>query len=349
MTSKRREKRIREVGEEHADHVILKSAEELLVSKPVEDLFVIDTLGSASKRRKLLKETNANQLSVVKITSKTDKALLKKMQQNPKKQITTVAIENNVLGDIWANDLLPETSKVQPKRQSIKTITPIPGQSYNPTKKDHQEALTVAVTLENARLAKDKLEKGEMDTSLSEFTQSFLVSEDAVLSESEQSDDESENEDRRNGRKFRIKTRAERNKHRLSKDANYELHKEKAAKRLLKQINNLPILLKDIQKQEVIRSNMEQTMHENALEQKKHETAVRNMSYNNSKNIPLSDEISHSLRHLKPKQGCLLVEEVDKLTAANEMMQFQRRKRRGGEKNPFAGKNLNWIPKYKYV
>lgn len=378
MSTKKRQKRSRDVADEYAEHVITDVENKLAAEKSNEELFVLDTVGSKASRKRVMKTIASVGADEKNVKSKTDIALVRKLLNKtvaaPKVDSlpadlwgddSTVAVsERRINRSVWGNDRVnvPDNSvrtlKPARVRSSIKTAVPVPGQSYNPSTEEHQKAIRVATEAEKIQLAKNAKEKGEIDTSLSEFTASFITNVDPDEEEEEvmSGSDEEEVGESSIVRKKKLKTkltRAERNKIRARKDAEFALRKTQSAKELAKQLAMLPTIVKQIKKSDrtekeaadAIKKERAEAEALKAHQVKNHEV----MSYREAGAVPLSDELGGSLRTIHIKQGLLLKEEIEKLETAGEINVFQRRRRRGGEKNPFAGKNVKWIPKYKYV
>jgi hypothetical protein len=366
MSAKKRQKRARDVADEYADHVITENENQIAAKTADKDLFVLDTVGSKSSRKRIVK-TIAAAAEESTVKSKTDTTLIKKHLNKAAAAKSNDIVPATAIGgaDLWDNDtsILPvntkRTKKSDTVRSAIKTAMPVPGTSYNPSQAEHQKAIRVATEAEKAKLAKDAKEKGEIDTKLSEFTASFItnVASDDEEEEEVGSDEEEVVEgDGSAPRKRKAKgklTKAERNKIRNRRDAEFALRKTQSAKELVKQLNMLPTIVKQIRKSD----RTEKEAADQARKEKEEAAALKLhmekthevMSHREAGAVPLSDELGGSIRTIRVKHGMLLKEEVDKLETAGEMNVFQRRRRRGGEKNPFAGKNVKWIPKYKYV
>jgi len=355
------------VGDEYAEHVIVQADNKITADKSNDELFVLDTVGSKTSRKRIVK-TLANEATESQVKSKTDTVLVKKHLNNAAlakaaADAAAAAKKLSMCDDLWGNDAsiisinTKRASKSDTVRSAIKTAKPVPGQSYNPSKDEHQKAIRVATDAEKAHLAKMAKDKGEIDTTLSEFTASFITNVDEDEEEEEEvGSDQEEVGESAAPKKTKVKgklTKAERNKIRNRKDAEFQLRKSQSAKELTKQLNMLPTIVKQVRKSDRLEKEAsDQTKKERAeaealkiYQAKNHEV----MSHREAGAVPLSDELNGSLRTIHIKQGLLLKEEIDKLETAGEMNVFQRRRRRGGEKNPFAGKNVKWIPKYKYV
>ena len=157
-----------------------------------------------------------------------------------------------------------------------------------------------------------------------------------------------EGEDDRNGWKMKAKTKvnekisiAQRNKQKAHK-ALLTLHKrEKALKGINKQIDNLPGLLKALEKNEEQTDNKRariRALQEKTAKEKRHE-----LTYEDGGEVPLSDEIGGSLRTLIPKGS-----DVKSLSRSYDRAGKTSRNNNTNNKkghHPHRAPNLKWIPR----
>ena len=137
-------------------------------------------------------------------------------------------------------------------------------------------------------------------------------------------------------------TRAQRNKQKAGKALNVEQLKVKANNVLQKAIGSLPHLLRSIEaetKQQEARRALRDVKQAEA-----HDDSA--MSYADAGSVPLTDELSGSLRTMRPK-GSMLQTAVANMRATGEVTVIDRRKRRKSERR-FAQKKVKWVAKYKY-
>ncbi len=112
-------------------------------------------------------------------------------------------------------------------------------------------------------------------------------------------------------------------------------------KKLLAEISNVDKHLKTIVEEERIRESKKELK---ALQkQKKPDPAA--LTYAEAGAIPLSDELSGSVRTIKPK-GLLVVDKVNEMRERGELT-ARTRKRRHFD-NPHGARKVVWVPKYKY-
>ena len=138
-------------------------------------------------------------------------------------------------------------------------------------------------------------------------------------------------------------TRAQRNKRKANNQLNYENNKVRSEKKLLKSIDQIPLLLKKIEEKEK-RNEKEKEMKNKLVINSMEENAL---TYDEAALIPLSDELKGSLRTILPK-GCAIKDQVRTMRLHGDLMTQDRRNRRNIEK-PHASKNIKWHAKYKYV
>ena len=371
MTKKRQRERIQEISQDLLEFHASKQLENGFKAKENDELFTVDRTGSIGRRRKINKIQELKEEGKY-IVSKTERKLIEKISKK-----TSVAISDNdknrKLIDLWgeegnsivvANRKSSRVHSVPTVKKSNKLVPAIPGQSYNPSSEQHQEAILKAYETtfkKEQEDIKNKIIHNQIhnnhivdevaNTLIRDGNNSLLISNHSDNSDSsDNSDDGDENNEsdiKRNklSRKQRTKlTQAQRNKARERKKAQFEQNKALLAKKMMKTLNHLPSIVKELEKlekskkalKEEINRRKEQTIFE---EQQK-------LSYEEAGNIPLSDELNGSLRKLKPK-GSLLVGQVSKMVNSGDVLPKDRRKRRNKEK-PHGAKRVVWTPKYKY-
>lgn len=257
--------------------------------------------------------------------------------------------------------------KEQNKTKKVKPA--IPGQSYNPSHESHQDALAEALALTLKKQREDELKARPVvdRKELSELTKAFTSNEsDSDDSDNSDNDDDEDDDDDdsdgsgdddddddgvdANGKKYsklprrarEKKTRAQRNKERTKKMRLLEQKRANMEKKMLKSLDNVPELIKRIDKEEEAKQaqkNLSKMLLQNAQDDSM-------LTYAEAGAVPLSDELRGSLRQVKPK-GNVLVSQVAKMRETGDLMARDRRKRRAYEK-PHRGERVVWIPKYKY-
>ena len=201
--------------------------------------------------------------------------------------------DSSNLRDIWAED----DSNSKMKRQVVplkrKLAVPIPGFSYNPRKDDHQDAVAEALALEIEKRDKDDAEKKNK----------YITNRSTAIDyyDNNDDDDDNDNNDEDNDNtigysnpKSKPKNRAQRNKERAKKMLEYEKSKERLELEVLGEVEKIPLLLKEIEKEERERALKK------ALKNNK-QSSVATLNYEEAGLIPLSDELNGSLRRIKPK------------------------------------------------
>lgn len=352
MTSKKRQRRQDEVAESYSKHLRISGDEAVFASRADDELFVVDRAGSKSSKKRIEKQTLKT--TTGKPISKTENKLVDRILSGERKRENMQMVkfrEETTLCDLWnesaqANLINDNEAKKLSKYLKIAA----PGQSYNPSFDDHQNILAEALALELKKQESDARTKGQMNTALSEFTQSIMIQED----ENEDEEDELEIEINDEGdsvsvsaagkikRKQKL-TRTERNKIRNRKALAFEKSLRDQQKDLLSSITNIPKILKDIRTEE-----QQQTMNTLLREQQLKEGSVeKGLTYDDAGCVPLSDELDGSLRKLIPK-GLPIQDQVVRMRTTGDLMKRDRRSRKVRDV-PHKGKRVKWVAKYKYV
>jgi hypothetical protein len=303
--SLRKQKRIRKISEEFSAGIRDLVAFDNISSKRDEELFVLDKIGSKSKRIKITNEIN-NDKSFV---SKHESHLVKKIIKNRNKNTNPLKnhIDRASLTDLWS-DNTEESGKCIRNKKLKRDQLVHPGQSYNPSISDHQDALAEAVALEIKRTEFDGLKISETFSNLNRI-------------ESITSDDDGNNDDEtdtgregipKNKKKVTKLTRAQRNKLRLRKEKETKQQKQWLEKNLLKSIDSLPNILSSWEQRDV-KIDQERIIKKTRQDLKKQQQLViPYMNYEEVASIPLTDELLGSMRTLRPK-GIVLIDEVIKM------------------------------------
>lgn len=132
----KRQKRVEIVSKEYEDLISSTNENLLYSSKPNEELFIVDKVGSKTARKKISKEEGSTN-NTRKAYSATEQKLIKRLQE----KISIVSKEPK--GDIAVNDIWADQPSAEPKRYIKKTErkVPISGFSYNPSPDDHQDVI----------------------------------------------------------------------------------------------------------------------------------------------------------------------------------------------------------------
>lgn len=310
--------------------------------------FEEDRRGSHSKRRRLQREAaeqalvpSVNQSSTV---SRADQAVLKKILNKPR-----IIEQEEESQDIWGSVGPIATRGSSSVSQKANKAAPTRTLSYNPAFEEHQEALAEAFALE---LKKREEDKRKADGRL----QSVPAIPVGQLDDEEDEDDEEEGdeeEDAADGsrplrglsrRKSMKLTRAQRNKIRARNIAGFTASIEKGEKDIVRSIDNVPALLRDIAADEQRRETEKELRR---LRDEEARLAAGAMSYEEAGLVPLSDELGGSLRALLPKGVLIKTLEAD-MRKSGKLLAKDRRALRRGEK-PHGGKNIRWVAKHKYT
>lgn len=376
--SKRVNKRLRETSNEYESHRSKSTLDQILQDRADAQLFVVDRCGatSGSRRRKLQKEeidvSRGNFVSKyeAKIVSKlqkkrnyTDSIITSKGQQTAQSKISFEC------ADLWAEDQLRNASTgAEPAKRAL--VVCAPGLSYNPNSKDHQRAVAEAVAVE-IKAQRDKSSKSEVpfvDSGLS----LGLVLDDGnhpKKDDEDADDDEDEDEDvdedddggdddkeetsighasaAKSRRKAQRLTKAQKNKLRNRRIEAYAQGQKKEEQQLLHTIDSdLPSLCRELEQQEA-ETQLRRSLRLHVMEQRANEQrqTLKRLTYEEAATVPLSEELSGSLRAVVPKGIPLQLQQVA-MRKSGDAADPRRRNRRAYEK-PHASKRVVWIPKYK--
>mmetsp|Transcript_56016 Transcript_56016/g.98224 ORF Transcript_56016/g.98224 Transcript_56016/m.98224 type:complete len:245 (-) Transcript_56016:95-829(-) len=149
------QKRVKKTALEYEESVAQLSAADASSLKADESLFTLDRTGSKSAKRKIAQVLAPQQKG--EFVSVTEKKLIERAL-NPKKPIYekyVTKIGSDEARDLWgdAEAEISTSEKIKPTR---KLRTAHPGQSYNPSSGDHQDAVASAVALQ---IKKEELER----------------------------------------------------------------------------------------------------------------------------------------------------------------------------------------------
>jgi len=178
---------------------------------------------------------------------------------------------------------------------------------------------------------------------MSDFTKSVLVDSDEEVSESEDSENDNTSSDVLRKRKNRKRTKAELNKKRRRNIANFNALQEQRQKVILTAIEEIPILLSQIDENELEREKNKLM----AVSSAKSDLTESQLTYDEAGTVPLTEEISGSIRRIKPLGNNLKLH-LSHMMENGDVMKKGRRARRAYEQ-PHAGKKVRWVARYKYV
>lgn len=139
-------------------------------------------------------------------------------------------------------------------------------------------------------------------------------------------------------------TKAKRNKAKLQNLRIAEAAKLKVEKRMNHDIVSVKALLKQVNSEELSKQVKAKNMRKE--KESKQELRRNSLNYFDALSVPLSDELSGSLRTLTPRV-CPLRAQVASLVKDGKAVAKNSRKKRAFEK-PHAGKNVKWVARHKY-
>lgn len=340
--SRKRNQRVAEITKEYDNYMVQATEEAIVASKEDVDLFVIDTVGSKSARRKVNKEVKKQESGVVSATDA--KLVAKRLAQKTASTPTTVAVTEPAaeVYDLWDTPAPQAPASRSTKGGNSKKLVVRGGQSYNPSVDDHQDALAEAHAVELKHQEELARKNAAFDT-----TSTALISSLDEIGDSD--DDEVELDSgvvatvssvsRRKKEKLTI---AQRNKIRRRNIKGFEEAKLQAEKRLEDEVDKLPHILRELAAAEQLKEQQK------ALKQIQNQVDnMDTMSYEEVSQVPLTDELHGNLRSIIPK-GNVLLDRVQNMVKNEDMVAKNRRSRRNKEK-PHGEKKVKWIAKYKYV
>jgi hypothetical protein len=259
--SKTRQKRIVELVKEYEDATIVELSEKRLVAQRDEELFTVDTTGRHSRKRKTQIDDSSSALRHP--PSKAESRLIKKLLVSSKKSADP--IEASGLRDIWIDSEEVSAEAGSAKRPPAGCSIALPGQSYNPSPRDHQNILAEAVALEIIK--KEHAERFEQPGA-AVAVPGYVpagggAGEDDREGQDHDDDEEEENADADEGSveagrggagRPKTVTRAQRNKKRRhSVELNKKLSEDRN-RRLMQSIDQLPKMLQEMAAAELRRS-----------------------------------------------------------------------------------------------
>ena len=279
-----------------------------------------------------------------------------------------------VLSDVWGDDdesavggtrtpaanIAEEVTKrravMARKDPQQKRKIDAPGFSYNPDQAEHQNLLAEALGLELRALEKKARAEGKFTDAIKDGVAPTLEeSESESESEAEISEEEDDEEEANSGgkrklsrkeqRKFVRKTQAQRNKEKNKRKALHDLERLQRMQRLLRTLKQVPAMLNELDKREAI-AEANRAIKELQAEEKAEE-AAKALTYQEAKDVPLTDELGEGLRTLRPK-GNRLTGMQNLLISSNDAVSRTHRNFKKGE-HPHKAKNVKWVAKHKYV
>lgn len=147
--SKKIQKRVKKSAEDFENAVAQSSASIEQEVQGDEVLFTLDRSGSKSAKRKVVEEILPK--ATGKYISATEKKLVERalvLSQKPKTKPSNAT--NTNISDIWSEESL-ESKEDNLNTRNKKLKVALPGQSYNPSQSDHQNAVAQGVALQITR------------------------------------------------------------------------------------------------------------------------------------------------------------------------------------------------------
>jgi hypothetical protein len=376
MRSVKGQKRARKTAREYEDQMGYLAAERETQAQLNEALFTIDRSGSKAAK-KVVEKVLAPQAKGT-FESATEKKLIARISTTEKKQPYAkllTATGSNEVRDLWDEPVVTKgKSKAAPTdvSSSAKRLkVAVPGQSYNPSSTDHQDALAQAVALQ---IKKDEahLMISKSTIEMAERTKRGAMSSITDVEMQEESDDESDDEEDNEGeesgnedgedgtsskktsrsalKKKERFTRAQRNKIRNRNINSSEQAKAIAEKELLKSIGKLSKIVEDIEaKDSSSQDTISKKKAKAAAAEAAKQAALTALDAHDIGSVPLSDELQAGggLRTVIPK-GVSLFDRQANMRSAGDLNVPDKRGRRAHEK-PHGPRRIAWHAKHKYV
>jgi len=223
--------------------------------------------------------------------------------------------------------IINTTRALKPQLPKNKNMLPVTvdlansGQSYNPGRKEHLEAIREALLVETKREKADKEAKKSASQGMSAETRALLLGD--TDSEDEQDSDEendnSDNEPMAVAKKGPEKmTRAQRNKQKRIRAEHYEIKERKRQKQMLHELRGVKSHKRKIQKEELERKAEKERIEKLKIESERSKgkniylnLADENPRYAPTYPVALPGELKSgtSLRRIKPK-GSLVTDRM---------------------------------------
>lgn len=155
IMSQRIQKRVKKVVKEFEETVVDALNIEAVSTRPDESLFTLDRTGSKAAKRRVTQEILPQHNK--EFVSQTEKKLIQRaLVPKPKPYGKYISkIGSDEARDLWG-DSTEEVEDSDVVQQKKKVRVALPGQSYNPAARDHQDAIAEAVALQ---LKKEEAER----------------------------------------------------------------------------------------------------------------------------------------------------------------------------------------------
>ena len=259
---------------------------------------------------------------------------------------------------------------VLPIREDIKKSLKVdaPGFSYNPDEEQHQDLVAEALAVELEHLEKKARSEGAFSDSIKNASHAGAItnphnsgenfddeddSDDSDDSDNSDNDGFSGDEDNTNNprklsrkqrKNLEKKTRAQRNKEKQKRRNIADEMLIQKMNKLIKGLKQVPKMLNEMDKAKKT-SEAKKALKEIKEAQETEENSKK-MTYKEAGQVPLSDELSDTLRTLRPK-GNIVSGMMTSLIKSGDATSKDYRNKKKGE-HPHKAQNIKWIAKYKY-
>jgi len=283
-----------------------KSKKLLTIEEILKPQSKVKSLGSNRSKNNNVSRYNLSKYTKEKVTQINKRKAEGKIKKDVKKKKTGSIIAK----DLWKEEdaepkeinffnqpkpKAPSTLKYNKLAEKIEAVKiGHPGTSYNPTFTDHQDALRIAVDIEQ----KKEDEKARIEKELSYPPELDEMSDHEVMDDNDEEEDDEENtiEDQKIIKTNERKTKAQRNKEKKNKEKEEKRLAKLKEKEMSKQIEEIEKIQKSIDDKE------KNTIEKMNKPKKEKMPRLGKVKYQEkSMDIQLTEELSESLRGLKPE------------------------------------------------
>jgi nucleolar protein 53 len=372
----RAKKRSTEAAEEMVETTAVQVEHDVVRQQSNDDLFVIDTTAIVPSKKQLAKKEQKDkkrkhqasakeQAQIQKLVDGHSAEALKKLAEKGKAVAKHAKIKGSTKPkfDLWGAEedinkskrqktvvapagIKPEshvqitTTKALPSTSSAVSLElAAPGQSYNPDKKDHKQAIVQALKVETKREHAEKEHKAPVSQGLSEETKALLLGDSDTDSDSDSEDNEDRDDNAISSIQKRPEklTRAQRNKQKRVRAELHEIQERKRQKKLITAAGQAKTIAKHLQKEEAAKKERKEQLEKLKTEKQRvkgkdvyQQLAEENPRFAPTYPVALPGELQSgsSLRTIKPKGSLVtdrMVSLMDRDMAAKKQLKQKMR------------------------
>mmetsp|Transcript_23394 Transcript_23394/g.32782 ORF Transcript_23394/g.32782 Transcript_23394/m.32782 type:complete len:425 (-) Transcript_23394:114-1388(-) len=239
------------------------------------------------------------------------------------------------------------------KKNTVAVDTAHGGQSYHPDPQQHQDMIGEALALELRRKQAIDYNKAPISQGLSEETKALMVTETDDDESSSDDDSSDEEEDAAIVRKKEKLTRAQRNRQKRIRAEQAALEEKKRMKKLLNSVQEVKQMKKELVQMEREKKERKEWIQQQKQAEEEKPAGINILDKRSEKDpirvpalpVALTDELSGSLRTLKPK-GSLVTDRIDSMVdrkMANRKQVGDKKKVVQGKKRKVRNKDLPYL------